>query len=151
MADLAAPPDAGNDEDGNFDGKHAKHQCIGSEGGSCSAHNHGSDAHLPARDIRISKSTYWNTFFSPKSLSNQKSFFSTDVVKYQNQNQTPSQDTQEQYSHFSELAMYRWLQVALPLTAVTLVLGWLGYRWAERKQHKKLHFYKIEVNSESDA
>ena len=56
MADLAAPPDAGNDEDGNFDGKHAKHQCIGSKGGSCGAHNHCSDTHLPASDLRISKS-----------------------------------------------------------------------------------------------
>jgi hypothetical protein len=47
--------------------------------------------------------------------------------------------------------MYRWLQVALPLTAVTLVLAWLGYKWAERRQHEKLPFYTIEVNTEYDA
>jgi hypothetical protein len=106
--------------------------------------------YLPATFVSVSLSQH-KYFFSPKSLSNRKSFFSTDVVKYQNQNQGSSQDAQEPYSNFSELAMHRWLQVALPLTAVTLVLGWLGYRWAERKQHKKLPFYKIELNSESDA
>lgn len=56
VADLAAPPDAGNYEDGNFNGKYAKYRCIGSEGGNCSAHNHCPDTDLPASDLRISKS-----------------------------------------------------------------------------------------------
>lgn len=52
-------------------------------------------------------------------------FFSTDVIKYQNgQNDSGS---------FSYTAMVRWLQVALPLTALTLFLAWLWNRWAKRQ------------------
>lgn len=47
--------------------------------------------------------------------------------------------------------MYRWLQVTLPLTALTLLLGWLGYKWAERRQREKLPFYRIELTSDCDA
>ncbi|KAI1123859.1 hypothetical protein F5Y10DRAFT_43510 [Nemania abortiva] len=50
-------------------------------------------------------------------------FFSTDVIKYQNQ--------QSDFGSFSYIAMVRWLQVALPLTALTLLLAWLWNRWAK--------------------
>jgi hypothetical protein len=84
-------------------------------------------------------------------LTNPKSFFSTDVIKYQNQNQGSSQDPRDSYSSFSKLAMFRWLQVALPLTAITLLLGWLGYKWTERRQREKLPLYTIELETECDA
>ncbi|KAI1739729.1 hypothetical protein F4680DRAFT_134205 [Xylaria scruposa] len=52
-------------------------------------------------------------------------FFSTDVIKYQNgQNDSGS---------FSYTAMMRWLQVALPLTAVTLLLAWAWNIRAKRQ------------------
>lgn len=57
-------------------------------------------------------------------------FFSTDVVKFQKQGVEANGD-----SSFSPTAMKRWLQVTLPLTAVTLFLAWVTYRIAEtRKQ-----------------
>ncbi|KAI0469669.1 hypothetical protein GGR56DRAFT_668482 [Xylariaceae sp. FL0804] len=35
---------------------------------------------------------------------------------------------------FSATAMVRWLQVALPLTGLTLLLAWLGNAWAKRQR-----------------
>jgi hypothetical protein len=59
-----------------------------------------------------------------------QTFFSTDVVKFQKQGVELNGD-----SSFSPTAMKRWLQVTLPLTAVTLFLAWVTYRIAEtRKQ-----------------
>jgi len=49
-------------------------------------------------------------------------FFSTDVVKYQNQNENPI---------FSDLALQRWLEVTLPLTTVTLFVAWGAYERAK--------------------
>ena len=61
-----------------------------------------------------------------------QTFFSTDVVKYQNQNGgAPTGGI------FSETAMQRWLQVTVPLTAITLLLSWATYRIAERTRLKK--------------
>ncbi|KAH7390459.1 hypothetical protein BKA66DRAFT_568404 [Pyrenochaeta sp. MPI-SDFR-AT-0127] len=51
-------------------------------------------------------------------------FFSTDVVKYQDQdgnNASPD-------GSFSALALRRWLQVTLPLTALTLFGAWSTYQ-----------------------
>jgi hypothetical protein len=51
-------------------------------------------------------------------------FFSTDIIKYQNQS---GQGT------FSAVALNRWLQVTLPLTAVTLLAGFCAYKLAKSK------------------
>jgi hypothetical protein len=104
--------------------------------------------YLPATFVSVSPH---KCFLKWQIAKQPKTFFSTDVVKYQNQNQGTSQDTQASYSSFSEIAMFRWLQVALPLTAATLVLGWLGYKWAERRQRERLPFYTIELKTECDA
>ncbi|KAK5062483.1 hypothetical protein LTR84_004555 [Exophiala bonariae] len=58
-------------------------------------------------------------------------FFSTDVIKYQDQN-----DFGHSYhtSSYSKLALERWLQVTLPLTAVTLAIA----MWFFRKEKKRL-------------
>ena len=53
-------------------------------------------------------------------------FFSTDIVKYQNQGGPPGEGT------FSSVAMMRWLQVTLPLTALTLTVAWAALRFAGR-------------------
>ncbi|KAG6363610.1 hypothetical protein INS49_008711 [Diaporthe citri] len=53
-------------------------------------------------------------------------FFSTDVIKYQGQ---------ESGGSFSQVAMNRWLEVTIPLTALTLLLAYAGKRWAEMVSH----------------
>lgn len=55
-------------------------------------------------------------------------FFSTDVIKYQNQGDgenAPGTGT------FSPVALKRWLQVTLPLTALTMFGAWSTYKFAE--------------------
>ncbi|CAO2649450.1 Nn.00g068350.m01.CDS01 [Neocucurbitaria sp. VM-36] len=51
-------------------------------------------------------------------------FFSTDVVKYQDQDETNAGPD----GSFSALALKRWLQVTLPLTALTLFGAWSTYQ-----------------------
>ncbi|KAF3046160.1 hypothetical protein E8E11_000049 [Didymella keratinophila] len=51
-------------------------------------------------------------------------FFSTDIVKYQDQDGNAS---------FSNEAMFRWLQVTLPLSAITLGIGYTWYRYQTKK------------------
>ena len=53
-------------------------------------------------------------------------FFSTDIIKYQNQDGPPSDGS------FSSIAMTRWLEVTLPLTAITLVIAWTALKFAGR-------------------
>ena len=53
-------------------------------------------------------------------------FFSTDVIKYQNQDGSPGSGT------FSSVALMRWLEVTLPLTALTLGIAWMALRFASR-------------------
>jgi hypothetical protein len=49
-------------------------------------------------------------------------------VKYQDQDANGS---------FSKEAMIRWLQVTLPLSAITLVVGYAWYRYQTVKSKKK--------------
>lgn len=39
---------------------------------------------------------------------------------------------------FSEVALWRWLQVTLPLTALTLAIGWFAFVWSENKADEDL-------------
>jgi hypothetical protein len=52
-------------------------------------------------------------------------FFSTDIVKYQTDPAFPD-------GKFSSTALYRWLQVTLPLTILTVSAAYLGMSWAEK-------------------
>lgn len=54
-----------------------------------------------------------------------QTFFSTDVVKYQDQDQNARG---YETASFSSLALKRWLQVTIPLTFLTLFGAWLTYR-----------------------
>lgn len=64
-------------------------------------------------------------------------FFSTDVIKYQNQNGGDSTDVlSDTYSSFSKLALVRWLQVTVPLTFLTLVLGYWAFKMADSKRKR---------------
>jgi len=58
-------------------------------------------------------------------------FFSTDVIKYQNQNEF---GRSFYVSSYSKLALERWLQITLPLTTFTLILAW----WFFTREKKRL-------------
>ena len=60
-----------------------------------------------------------------------QTFFSTDVVKYQDSNDSPNSGT------FSGVALTRWLQVTLPLTITTISGAWLTFKYAERTRLKR--------------
>ncbi|KAK0708649.1 hypothetical protein B0H67DRAFT_648682 [Lasiosphaeris hirsuta] len=51
--------------------------------------------------------------------------FSTDIIKYQVDNYPDGK--------YSKVAMDRWLQVTIPLTAITLFAAWYGNGWATKK------------------
>jgi Mg2+ and Co2+ transporter CorA len=57
-------------------------------------------------------------------------FFSTDVVKFQGQEQ--------EGANFSSLAMVRWVQVTLPLTALTIAFAYLWKGLAERRWQREV-------------
>lgn len=56
-----------------------------------------------------------------------QTFFSTDIVKYQGQDANGS---------FSREAMFRWIQVTMPLSAITLGVGYAWYRYQTAKSKK---------------
>jgi hypothetical protein len=71
-----------------------------------------------------------------------QTFFSTDVIKYQIQGNggdgsPTSLSSNSSQSSYSPLAMYRWLQISLPLTAVTLVVAFAAYTWQKNRQKLK--------------
>ncbi|OAP62702.1 hypothetical protein AYL99_01929 [Fonsecaea erecta] len=59
-------------------------------------------------------------------------FFGTDIVKYQDQAGGPPTN-----GVFSEVALYRWLQVTLPLTFFTLVGAIWALRITENKRRRR--------------
>ena len=62
-----------------------------------------------------------------------QTLFSTDIVKYQNQN-----GAEPGHGIFSPVAMRRWLQVTVPLTFITLGVAWLAYKTAEAQQQREI-------------
>lgn len=58
-----------------------------------------------------------------------QTFFSTDVIKYQNGDQPGKGD-----GTYSSTAMMRWLQVSLPLTFVTFGIVFIMYYVANRRR-----------------
>jgi hypothetical protein len=61
-----------------------------------------------------------------------KSIFSTDIVKFQSSEPSPAGTS------FSSLALQRWLEVTFPLTFLTLVLGYCGYRYEKGRQRNEI-------------
>ncbi|EXJ79745.1 hypothetical protein A1O3_08028 [Capronia epimyces CBS 606.96] len=61
-----------------------------------------------------------------------QTFFSTDIIKYQNQNGGPPTD-----GTFSKTAMYRWLQVTLPLTLATMGAAIVSLKLTERRRQQQ--------------
>lgn len=69
-----------------------------------------------------------------------QTFFSTDVIKYQGD----KMDTQGWAGTFSNVAMMRWLQVALPLTAVTGVFCVWYYQREKYNRDKKMKEMQVK-------
>jgi hypothetical protein len=94
---------------------------------------------LPATFVSVSVLIYKGRRF----VNDLQTFFSTDIIKYQNQqdsssNSTTTPSTAPYMGSFSPIALNRWLQVSLPLSALTLGLGFLFYVQAKKHAEKKL-------------
>lgn len=89
--------------------------------------------YLPATFVSVSSS-----LFPAKPLTDcLKTLFSTDIVKYQDQGNGGTIDPLgNAYVSFSSLALIRWIQVTLPLTALTLALGYWAFKMADRKRKR---------------
>ena len=61
-----------------------------------------------------------------------QSVFSTDIVKFQ------TGTIGIYHTSFSWLALQRWIEVTLPLTLLTLTLGFFGYQFEKARQAKDL-------------
>lgn len=61
-----------------------------------------------------------------------QSVFSTDIVKFQ------TGTIGIYHTSFSWLALQRWVEVTLPLTLLTLVLGFFGYQFEKARQARDL-------------
>jgi len=97
------------------------------QGGHRHADHHYSHTYLPASDLRLGKSSECRSCLPTNILMNSQTFFSTDIVKYQDRDRGGS---------FSKEAMYRWLQVTLPLSALTLSVGYGWYRYKTTKSKR---------------
>jgi hypothetical protein len=84
-------------------------------------------------------------------LTSSKTFFSTDIIKYQNQNGgNGTTATSDPFmGSFSAIALYRWLQLTLPLTARTLGLGYLYYKMEEKKKRLLTALPAFDTDSKS--
>ncbi|KFY48912.1 hypothetical protein V495_00927 [Pseudogymnoascus sp. VKM F-4514 (FW-929)] len=72
--------------------------------------------------------------------------FSTDIVKYQDQGSGGTLDTQgKPYVSFSGIALSTWLEVTLPLTFITLGLGYLAFKMADKKRKMILPTYSEDL------
>jgi hypothetical protein len=83
--------------------------------------------YLPATFTSVSQNSLFHASCTII-LTKRQTLFSTDIVKYQGQDANGS---------FSREAMFRWLQVTLPLSAMTLGVGYAWYRYQTVTSKKK--------------
>ena len=90
--------------------------------------------YLPATFVSVSFGLPIRLFPAPIPADAAQTFFSTDIVKYQNQasNRDGPQSSQIADGNFSKLALMRWLQVTLPLTAITVAVVYYYFRKARK-------------------
>lgn len=87
--------------------------------------------YLPATFVSVSLQQSLETWYL---LNNMQTFFSTDIVKYQNN---------DDYSaSFSVTAMVRWLEVTIPLTILT---GGVAFWWFARVDKKLVRLQLISA------
>ncbi|KAI9744664.1 MAG: hypothetical protein M1818_002193 [Claussenomyces sp. TS43310] len=77
-------------------------------------------------------------------------FFSTDIIKYQNQNGGNGNDASggQYMGSFSEVALFRWLQITMPLTAITLAVGWFAFVRSGKKADKEFEAAQLPFYEE---
>ncbi|XTI86036.1 hypothetical protein V2W45_1306373 [Cenococcum geophilum] len=82
--------------------------------------------------------TVATTFFLPATFVS--TFFSTDIVKYQNPNGGPPTD-----GTYSHTAIVRWVEVTVPLFAITVcaAFGWYWFAKRTRKSWSRNYWHKI--------
>ncbi|KAI9776788.1 MAG: hypothetical protein M1816_005082 [Peltula sp. TS41687] len=81
-------------------------------------------------------------------------FFSTDVIKYQSSNDAGGNSSILDQSKtfkgsFSETALFRWLQVTVPLTALTLLVGFVFFKIADRNRKREWLPYHLQDHKAS--
>lgn len=87
--------------------------------------------YLPATFVSVSLQQASQTWYL---LNNMKTFFSTDIVKYQN--------NADLSASFSTTAMVRWLQVTIPLTVLT---GGVAFWWFARVDKKRVEWQLVSA------
>ncbi|KFY38315.1 hypothetical protein V494_04414 [Pseudogymnoascus sp. VKM F-4513 (FW-928)] len=73
----------------------------------------------------------------PHSFLRAPTLFSTDIVKYQDQGNGGTKDSLgNAYVSFSSMALARWIEVTIPLTILTLALGYYAFKRADKKRKR---------------
>jgi hypothetical protein len=87
--------------------------------------------YLPATFTSVSPSPSNPDLITCRTLNLQEwqTFFSTDIIKYQDPSGGKPRD-----GVFSKVALFRWLQVAVPLTLLTLILAWTMFKVTMRSR-----------------
>ena len=94
--------------------------------------------YLPATFVSVTIAYHFLGF---DGLKRRQTFFSTDIVKYQNQNSVnagDASDPNKEYVSFSAIALHRWLEVTLPLTFLTFVAAVL-WLWREDRKLRRVY------------
>ncbi|KAH8598326.1 hypothetical protein B0O99DRAFT_539553 [Bisporella sp. PMI_857] len=109
---------------------------------------------LPATFVSVSRASIF--FTEPeRQLNALQTLFSTDIIKYQDpQSSVNSNSTQGSklfMGSFSKIALERWLQVSLPLTALTLIIGYIAFVFATKKAKVKLENLGLLPRYEDEA
>lgn len=100
--------------------------------------------YLPATFVSVSVKDFlihWILLITPKT------FFSTDIVKYQDQNSGNGNNTSSTsfMGSFSKIALERWLQVTIPLTFLTLVIGWTAFKRSGKKADQEFEIAQLQL------
>ncbi|PVH68937.1 hypothetical protein DL98DRAFT_522444 [Cadophora sp. DSE1049] len=74
------------------------------------------------------------------------SVFSTDIVKYQG---SDGADGKAPGTSFSPVALQRWLEVTIPLTVLTLFLGFIGYQYEKHRQMEDVNKEMKDMGTEA--
>ena len=114
---------------------------------------------LPATFVSVSLEELQNV--RPLLANRPQTFFSTDIVKYQDPNEASSDTTipgtGSYKGTFSQIAMERWLQLTISLTFLTLLAGWAAFRRLcknadrELEAAQQLPFHENELKGSKDS
>jgi hypothetical protein len=81
---------------------------------------------LPATFVSVSSAPFRAS--DTQRLRVLKTFFSTDIIKYQN--------AEDSNGSFSGIALERWAEVTIPLTALTFAIGMIAFYLADKRRKR---------------